>query len=47
MTIAYTYAPHHDERPATRRVSLNKLSVVLANLALWAALITSVALIAH
>jgi hypothetical protein len=40
-TAAYTYKRHHD-----RHVSLSKLTVILANLALWASLIVGLAVIA-
>jgi hypothetical protein len=41
-TAAYTYKRHHD-----RHVSLTKLSVILANLGLWASLIVGLALVAR
>ena len=41
-TAAYAYKRHHD-----RHVSLTKLTVVLANLALWASAIVGLALIAR
>jgi hypothetical protein len=52
QSIAYIQAPRQDERrpllaQGGRRVSLNKLSVVMASFAFWATLIGCVALIAH
>lgn len=41
-TAAYTYKRHQD-----RHVSLTKLTVILANLALWASAIVGLALIAR
>jgi hypothetical protein len=41
QSITYIHAPQQNER----RISLSKLSVVLASFTLWAALIGSVALI--
>jgi hypothetical protein len=41
-TAAYSYKRHQD-----RHVSLTKLSVILANLALWASLIVGLALVAR
>jgi hypothetical protein len=41
-TAAYTYKRHQD-----RHVSLTKLTVVLANLGLWASLIVGLALVAR
>lgn len=40
QSTAYIYMPRHTER----RVSLNKVSVILASFALWAAVIGGVAL---
>lgn len=40
QSTAYVYMPRHK----ARRVSLSKASIILANFALWAALIGSVAL---
>ena len=40
-TAAYTYKRHQE-----RRVSLTKLTVVMANLALWASLIVGLAYVA-
>jgi hypothetical protein len=39
-TVTYIYKPRHD-----RHLSVAKLSVILTNLALWAGMITAVALI--
>lgn len=41
-TAAYTYKRHND-----RHVSLTKLTVILANLALWASAIVGLALVAR
>jgi hypothetical protein len=41
-TAAYTYKRHQD-----RHVSLTKLTVILANLALWASAIVGLALVAR
>jgi hypothetical protein len=41
-TAAYTYKRHNE-----RHVSLTKLTVVLANLALWATAIVGLALVAR
>jgi hypothetical protein len=42
-SATYTYQPRHIER----HVSLTKVSMMLANVALWAALIASLAMIAR
>ena len=43
QSTAYIYIPHNTQR-ATRRLSLGKVSVILASFALWAAMIGGVAL---
>jgi hypothetical protein len=45
QSIAYVYAPRQNEQQHESRLSLTRLSVVLSNLALWAALISGVALV--
>jgi hypothetical protein len=42
-SAAYTYK----HRQGEQHVSLTKLSVILANMALWAGLIVSLAVVAH
>ena len=50
QSIAYTAAPRQDDRRPSltngHHVSLNKLGVVLASFALWAAMIGGMALVA-
>ncbi len=42
-SVAYLYKHRRGERP----ISLSKVSVILANLALWAAVIVGLAIMAH